>query len=177
VLKSSFQLILVWLVVSLSLLAYAILPASCEDFSGQVVRVLDGDTIEVLHDGYPVRIRLQGIDCPEKSQAFGSRAKELTAALTFGQQVSIREVGHDRYGRIIAEVTLSNGTSVNRELVRRGLAWWYRHYSNDLSLGMLENEARRNREGLWSDPTAGPPWEYRKVRRIRHRTAGMLHSH
>src|SRR5437016_4275215 len=101
------------------------------DFSGRVVGVSDGDTIKVMHDGKAEKVRLHGIDCPEKGQAYGTRAKQVTSTLTFGKDVRVQTYGHDKYGRTVGEVILSDGRSLNYELVRVGLAWWYQKYAPD----------------------------------------------
>lgn len=134
------------------------------DFSGRVVGVSDGDTITVLHDGLAVRIRLNGIDCPEKRQPFGQAAKRFTAKLVFGQVVTVRVKELDKYGRSVGEVLLPDGRSLNQELVRAGLAWWYRKYSDDRILAELEDRARRSRVGLWADADPIPPWVFRHRR-------------
>ena len=87
------------------------------DFTGQVVSVLDGDTIEVLHNNHPERIRLSGIDCPEKGQAYGNNAKHAASDLAFGKQVTLQTFGKDKYGRTIADVLLPDGARVSHELV------------------------------------------------------------
>jgi endonuclease YncB( thermonuclease family) len=130
-------------------------------FSGKVVGVLDGDTIDVMHGEKPERVRLNGIDCPEKGQAFGSRAKQFTSDLAFGKNVTVEVIDHDRYGRTVGEVILPDGRGLNRELVRAGLAWWYQKYSKDATLGQLESEARAAKRGLWADPQPIPPWQFR----------------
>ena len=89
------------------------------------MRILDGDTIEVLHEGRGEKVRLAEIDCPEKSQAFGQRAKQFTSELVFGKEVTVQVLGFDRNRRMIGKVRLLDGTSLNRELVNAGLAWWY----------------------------------------------------
>ncbi len=127
--------------------------------------VSGGDTITVLHGGKPVRIRLNGIDSPEKRQAFGNRAKQFTSTLVFGKAVTVQALDRDRYGRTVGEVLLPDGRSLNHELVRAGLAWMYRRYTNDQSLSDLEEEARVARRGLWADPHAVPPWEWRIMRK------------
>ena len=138
------------------------------DFTGKVVAVADGDTVSVLRDGTTtVKIRLNGIDCPEKKQPFGTRAKQFTSDLAFGKTVTVIEKEKDRYGRTVGEVILPDGRSLNHELVRAGLAWWYRRYApNDAELEALEAEARAGKRGLWVDTdTAAPPvqpWAWRK---------------
>jgi len=132
-----------------------------EDFSGKVVSVLDGDTIDALHNGQAERIRLNGIDCPEKGQPYGKTAKRFLADLVAGKTVTIHTHGLDRHKRTIGDVLLPDGTNANRELIKAGLAWWYRKYSKDESLGALEAEAREAKRGLWADPNPIPPWVYR----------------
>src|SRR3989442_66707 len=116
-----------------------LLPAvALADFSGRVVGVSDGDTIKVMHNGKAEKIRLHGIDWPEKAQPFGSKAKQFTSAMVFGKMVRVLIHGRDRYGRTVAEVILPDGGNVNQALVKVGLAWWYRQYApHDDTLRML----------------------------------------
>lgn len=125
-------------------------------FTGKVVGVIDGDSIEI-------EIRLHGIDCPERGQAFGKEAKQAVSALVLGREVSIQAYDTDDYGRTIADVFLPDELSVNQQLVREGWCWWYREYApGDTLLEQLEKEAREARKGLWQDAAPIPPWEYRK---------------
>lgn len=94
------------------------------EFVGKVVGVIDGDSIRVMHDGKAEQIRLLGIDCPEKRQPFGARAKAYTSGLVFGQDVTVSGERRDRYDRSLAEVKLSDGRSLNQELLKAGLPWW-----------------------------------------------------
>ncbi len=149
----------VWAAILIILLG---LPLYAGAYSGKVVAVLDGDTIEVMHRGKAARVRLQGIDCPGKGQAYGNKAKQFTAEMVMGKEVTVKTAGRDNYGRTLGTVLLPDGRNLNRELVRAGLAWWYRHYSGDGSLGDLEAEARDAHRGLWQDPHPIPPWEYRR---------------
>ncbi|HZC81189.1 MAG TPA: thermonuclease family protein [Nitrospiraceae bacterium] len=98
-------------------------------FIGPVVSVLDGDTIEVLHNTHPERVRLSGITCSEKGQAFGNRAKQAASALVFGRDVMLDTHGQDKYGHTLADVIFRDGTNVNHELVKEGWCWWYRKYA------------------------------------------------
>ena len=133
------------------------------EFTGQVIGVLDSDTIEVLHNTHPERVRLSGIDCPEKGQAFGNNAKHAASALVFGKEVTLQTHGLDKYGRTLGDVFLLDGTNVNQELVKQGWCWWYRKYEpGDMVLEGFEKEAREAKKGLWVDTAPVPPWEWRK---------------
>jgi micrococcal nuclease len=113
----------------------------------------DGDTIEVLHNQHPERIRLSGIDCPEKGQAYGKRTKQAASELVFGKEVTLQTFGKDKYGRTLAAVLLPDGTYVNHTLVKDGWSWWYRKYApGDVMLEELETRARAAGIGLWTDP-------------------------
>lgn len=126
----------------------------------------DGDSLRVLRDGRAEPVRLVGIDCPEKGQAFGKRAKQATAALAFDRDVTVLSVGKDRYSRTLATIVLPDGKNLNHELVRDGWCWWYRKYApTDAELDQLEQSAREKKIGLWTDPAPIPPWDYRKTRR------------
>ena len=100
-----------------------------QGFSGPVIAIIDGDTIEVLHDQHPERIRLSGIDCPEKGQAYGNNAKHAASSLALGKEVTVQTYGHDKYKRTIGDVILPDGTNVNHQLVKEGWCWWYRKYA------------------------------------------------
>lgn len=129
--------------------------------TGKIVGVSDGDTVTLLTpEKQQIKIRLLGIDCPEKSQAFGQKAKQFASNMVFQKKVSVRIYDTDRYGRKVGEV-LINGKSLNKELVRAGFAWQYKQYSKDPDLAKLEIEARNAKRGLWSDPAPIPPWEFR----------------
>lgn len=134
-------------------------------FSGKLVKVLDGDTVEVLHNGRAERIRLNGIDTPEKGQPFGNKAKQFVLNIAAGETVKVHATDQDRYGRTIGEIILPGDQSLNRLLVKEGYAWWYRQYSNDRSLGKLEKLAQAEGKGLWADADPVPPWEWRKGKR------------
>lgn len=138
-----------------------------EEFRAQVVAVHDGDDVTVLRGREQVRVRLWGIDAPEAGQPHGSRARQELAGLVFRRTVTVRVLDTDTYGRVVARVTV-NGMDVNRELVRRGMAWWYRHFARRArDLAAAEQEARHARRGLWSDPRPEPPWEYRRRQTVR----------
>ncbi len=90
----------------------------------------------------------------------------MTSNLVFGKTVTVQVLDRDRYGRTVGDVLLRDGRSLNREQVRAGFAWWYRRYApDDEILKQLEQEARDAQRGLWADPHAVPPWEWRRMRK------------
>lgn len=134
---------------------------------GQVVGVTDGDTITVL-DGQRTqhKVRLAGIDAPEKVQAFGQRSKEHLSSLVFGRQVKVETEKQDRYGRTVGKV-LVDGRDANLAMVVAGLAWHYKRYEGEQSAtdrllyAAAEQEAREARRGLWHDQVVTAPWDHR----------------
>ena len=129
------------------------------DFTGRVVTVHDGDTISVLVGRTPVRVRLAGIDAPERMQPYGSASRRALADRVAGRDVQVVERGRDVFGRVLGRV-FAQGADVNAEQVRSGYAWVYR-FERDATLLALEAEARAARRGLWADARAVPPWQWR----------------
>lgn len=134
------------------------------EIQGKVIRVLDGDTIEVLQDKNPVRIRLANIDAPEKKQPFGRWSTNQLKALLAGQSVTVSYTQTDRYGRVLGRVITANGTEANRQQVLKGAAWVYDRYNTDNSLPALQREAQTQKRGLWADSNPVQPWEWRHKR-------------
>jgi len=118
-----------------------------------------------------VKVRLHGVDTPEKAQAFGTQARKFTSDMAFQQTVTVIVQDTDRYGRLVGDVLLPDGRSLNQELMKAGMAWWYRPYApHDTTLANLEAEARTARRGLWADAHPVPPWQWRKGDRQSART-------
>jgi micrococcal nuclease len=130
-----------------------------------VISVHDGDTIRVRRGNSEIeRVRLASIDAPELKQPMGLAARSLTEQLTLGRTVQISEKGHDRYGRVVANVTAPNGVNVSCELVRRGLAWWYQDFDPyNVVIANLQTRARKKRLGIWAGKNQVAPWEYRRA--------------
>ena len=131
------------------------------EIQGKVIRVLDGDTLEVLQDKKPVRIRLANIDAPEKRQAFGRWSTNQLKGLVAAQPVTVTYTQADRYERIIGRVFTANGIEANRYMVQVGAAWVYERYNTDKALPALQREAQTQKRGLWADSQPVPPWEWR----------------
>lgn len=138
--------------------------AHAESFVGKVVAVHDGDTISVMRSGRAERVRLDGVDSPERGQDYSKHARVFLADMVFGKVVSVEVRDTDRYGRTVGRVAL-DGRDAGLELVRAGLAWHVTRYSTDAALARAEREARTARRGLWALPKPVPPWEFR------HRTS------
>lgn len=134
-------------------------------FTGLVVGISDGDTISVMHNGRAHKVRLSDIDCPEKKQAFGERARQYTARAAFQKTVLVKVIGNDMYGRSLAEVVLPNKSNLNTKLLSEGLAWVYLNRSKDPLKHAAQRKAQSARRGLWQDKEPTPPWVYRKSQR------------
>ena len=137
---------------------------------GRVVSVADGDTVTVLDaDKIQHKIRLSGIDAPEKAQAFGNRSKESLSDLVFSKAVTVVTEKKDRDGRDVGKVFV-DGLDANLQQVQRGFAWHYKAYEREQSgsdrnaYADAENEARAARRGLWVDAVPVPPWDFRHIK-------------
>ena len=140
------------------------LPRFSNTITGKIVGVHDGDSCTLLtHAKAQYKIRLDGIDAPEMSQAQGGQAKATLSGLVMGREVTVEDKGRDRYERTLGVVTV-DGKNVNVEMVRLGYAWHYLKYSSDRALAEAEQEARDTKRGLWADRLPVPPWDWRRKR-------------
>jgi micrococcal nuclease len=130
-------------------------------FSARVIAVIDGDTVLVRRRGRLLKIRLAGIDAPEKEQDFGAESRHSLAAMVSGRQVSVSTRAVDKYGRTVALLAI-DGLNVNEEQVRRGMAWQYTHHFRDPRYIALQDEARKAHRGLWAQPRPVKPWLWRR---------------
>lgn len=140
-------------------------PQPGSELRGKVVQVKDGDSMVVRTGGDNVGVRVFGVDCPERGMPFSARAKSFTTGLVGNREVTVVVHDVDRYGRIVGDLKLDDGRSLARELLREGLAWYYRRYANDPEYEKLESEARAAKRGLWSEPNPIPPWKFRSDKR------------
>jgi len=146
------------------LLLLIVIPALSWAWSGKVVGIADGDTITVLHNGRGEKVRLYGIDCPEKKQDFGQRAKEFTSENVFGKVVEVEAIYIDRYSRTVGLVYLNKNNTLNEALIASGYAWVYKRYCvrSECEEWLKDELGARNKKiGLWSIPNPTPPWEFR----------------
>lgn len=157
------------------LLALALISVSCglnaASLQGKVVGVADGDTITVL-DGHNTqhKIRLQGIDAPEKAQAYGQKSKQSLYQMVHGKLVSVEFEKKDKYGRIVGKVVQDN-TDICLTQINLGMAWHYKQYASEQpkedreTYAQAERAAQSQKIGLWNDKSAMPPWEFRKLQK------------
>jgi endonuclease YncB( thermonuclease family) len=142
--------------------------AAAKVIHGRVVGVSDGDSVTVLDaQKTQYKIRLAGIDAPERAQAYGQKAKESLSDLVFGKTVEVEWSKQDRYGRIVGMITLA-GVDINLEQIKRGMAWHYKQYQNEQSpedrvaYAQSESQARDKKLGLWRDPAPIEPAVFRQ---------------
>ncbi len=142
-------------------------PTVIEQFDGMVIRVIDGDTIIVDHNGTHETIRIQGIDAPELDQGFGKEATQFVRTEVLKWSVKVQGFERDQDGRLVADVYRSDGKSLGVLVVSAGFAWRYDEYAYDPLLLIEHNEdiARCFRSGLWQDSDAIAPWEFRAGKR------------
>jgi endonuclease YncB( thermonuclease family) len=129
------------------------------------VSITDGDTFTARGGGATFKVRLYGIDAPERGQDFSKRSRERLGEMCRSSPLRVRLVNRDGFGRWVAQVYDAAGRHLNAEMVASGLAWHFRKYSQDPVLERLEREARAAGRGLWSVPDPQAPWEYRAEHR------------
>lgn len=153
-------------------LIFSIQAANADTITGRVVGVADGDTITVLDStNTQFKVRLAGIDAPEKRQAFGNVTKKSLSDLVFDKQVTVDWKKLDRYGRTVGKI-LVNGQDVNLEQIKRGMAWYFKKYKGELvqedriSYVKAQQNAETNKLGLWVDESPVAPWDFRKQKSL-----------
>lgn len=134
--------------------------------SGKVIAIIDGDTYDVLLQGKKtVRVRMEGIDAPEKGMPFYQKSKKYLSDLCFGKQIKIKITGVDNHERFLAYSFLEDGKELSQEMIKAGLAWHFKKYNSDSKLSELEMVAKTLRKGLWKDENPMAPWDNRRLHR------------
>jgi len=138
-------------------------PTPAFGITGRVVRVADGDTVSVLdNNNTQHKIRLQGIDAPERNQRYGKKSRDALSGMVSGRNVGVVVLGKDSYGRSNGILYLGE-RNINLAMVAAGHAWWYRYYApDDHPLKAAESKARATKLGLWAEPDPVPPWDWRR---------------
>ena len=137
--------------------------AADKEISGKVIKIVDGDTYDILLvNNTTKRIRMEGIDAPERGMPFYKVAKDYLGSLCFGQVVRIDQKSTDRYGRTIAKTYAADGKELGLLMIEAGYAWHFKKYSSDSQLATAEIAAKNKRLGLWADASPVAPWDWRK---------------
>jgi micrococcal nuclease len=157
-----FQSVFVKLIPILLALFYPFATLAYGEWSGQVVWVQDGDSLIIKKDSKNIRVRLQGIDAPEKGQPFAEKAKYAAINMAKNRNVRVVVKERDKYGRTVAKVILPDGRNMSYNMVEKGLAWRHIHYGKDPHLKTLEAKARKKRVGLWAGKKPTPPWVWKR---------------
>ena len=150
-----------------ALLLLALNIANADELRGYVIGVTDGDTLTLLVDQQPHKVRIVGLDAPERHQPFGERSKQNLADLAFNKNAIADCPKKDRYKRDLCKLVVA-GQDVGLKQITDGMAWWYRKYAHEQTPAdrvvyeQAEVMARKGRLGLWVDGDAVPPWEWRK---------------
>jgi endonuclease YncB( thermonuclease family) len=158
--------------ITTALLFLSIFTLSSQTFLiGKVIGIKDGDTVEVIdHLNKTTILRLAEVDCPEKKQPFGTRAKQFTSDAIYLKTVNCIVTNKDRYGRSIAKVYYKN-KYLSAEIIKNGMGWHYRKYSTSQELARFEQQARTKKIGLWIDPNPIYPSEWRKAKKRKFKAA------
>ncbi len=136
-----------------------------KEITGKVIKIVDGDTYDLLTaDKQTLRIRMEGIDAPEKGMPFYKVSKNYLGSLCFQKEVTIKVIEKDGHDRLVADTYLDE-KELGQEMIKAGLAWHFKKYSSDEILAQMEILARNNKVGLWIDPRPIGPWEIRKLHR------------
>ncbi|HZH38246.1 MAG TPA: thermonuclease family protein [Flavisolibacter sp.] len=144
----------------------ATIAANRKTVTGKVIGISDGDTFRLLTDSNEtVRVRLHGIDAPEKGQDYSTQSQQKLSELIFSKQVVVEQKNKDRYGRVVG-IAFVDRINVNEEMLRSGLAWQYREYDKTEKWASIQTEAQQNKRGLWSMSSPTPPWEWRKEKKV-----------
>jgi endonuclease YncB( thermonuclease family) len=158
------------------------------DVSGKVVYIADGDTLTIKTvDKLTYKVRLQGIDAPEKAQAFGNKSKQALAECARGKEAMIENQESDQYGRLLGKVWV-DGSDCNLRQLKLGMAWHYKHYAREqtqadrLIYAAAEQTARDEKRGLWADANPTAPWDFRQQENLQKpqdafKQQWMMHNH
>jgi len=131
-----------------------------QSYNGSIIRVIDGDTYVFQTEDGSFTVRMQGIDAPERDQPFSKESNDFLSKYLYKDAIT-KVTGTDRYGRMLGTLIV-NGQDINLQSIKNGFSWHYKQYSKDKDYASAEEQARRNKSGLWKSDNPIPPWEWRK---------------
>lgn len=142
-----------------------LLPIACfsQEYKGSILSIIDGDTFVFQTEEGNIKVRLFGIDAPEKKQTYGLESKAYLETYRY-KQGKLKRTGTDKYGRTLGILFIDN-KNINLDLIKNGYAWHYKRYSDDIAFAQAEKEARQKKIGLWKHPDPMAPWNFRKSNR------------
>lgn len=153
------------IIITFLLIQFSIFSNYCQTtLTAKVIGIKDGDTVVVLDSlKYQTTLRLAEVDCPEKSQPFGTKAKQFTSDQIYLKTIKYVVTDIDRYGRSIAKIYYDDNKYLSAEIIKYGLGWHYKRYSTSKELANFENSARLHKLGLWYDKNPVAPWDWRRI--------------
>jgi endonuclease YncB( thermonuclease family) len=150
------------IIVSLFIALIAVSAAYAQRFPVKVIGVSDGDTFTVINrDNLQLKIRVYGIDAPEKNQAYGNKSKQALSALIFGKNIEIDVQSQEKWGRYVAKVYTPDGQDVALLMLQSGMAWHYTRFDQTPSYAKAQETAKKAGKGLWADKSPVAPWDFR----------------
>lgn len=130
---------------------------------GRIIKVSDGDTVTLLdNNNKQIKIRLYGIDCPEKGQDYYQVAKNYVSTAIYNKEVKVEIINTDRYKRSVGIIWPTENRNLNIELLNQGLAWHYKQFDKSKQYAEAENIARNQKLNIWKHKNSQAPWEFRK---------------
>jgi endonuclease YncB( thermonuclease family) len=148
-----------------AILSFFFLISHAQVLQGKVVKIADGDSFTILTDGkMQVRVRMHGIDAPEKGQAYSQVSKQYLSNLIFNQKVTVEVNSRDKYRRVVGMVFVGD-KNINETMLSEGLAWHFIRYDKNKTWSSLQEQAKRAKKGLWKDANPIAPWDYRKSKK------------
>ena len=150
-------------IIAIFIAAFLCVCSYAQKFSVKVVGITDGDTFTVINrDNLQLKVRIYGIDAPEKKQPFGNKSKEYLSSLIYGKEIFIDVKSTDRYGRLVSYVFTPNGEDVSLLMLNQGMAWHFKEYDSTEKYSNAEQVAKGKKNGLWSDASPVAPWIFRR---------------
>lgn len=135
----------------------------CQASDYRLLKIYDGDTVKLQGPNGSFKLRLTGIDAPERNQAYGKKSRRALTKLCKNKSVTItvKLTGMDRYQRYLGRLYCNN-IDASLHLTQLGLAWHNYWYSSDINIFLAHRKAKAQAKGLWQQKNPMPPWLWRR---------------